>query len=75
MIKYICINETKLYNIGKEIDLKVGEEIEHFMGHMVFYKGELNYTGHIYNNNLETNFISLAEWREKQINSILDEND
>lgn len=71
--RYVCINQTKLYNVGNEITINVGETIEMFMEHMVFYNKELFYTGHIGNDNLETNFITLAEWRDKQINSILDD--
>ena len=70
LAKWICIKETTAYNVGSEKVLKVGSIIEVMFPHMIFLNKELSYLD---DGDLETSFITLAEWRDKQINSILDD--
>jgi len=70
LVKWVCIKETTLYNVGSENLLKVGSIIEVFYSTMIFFNKELSYLN---DGDLERNFITLAEWRDKQINSILDD--
>ena len=74
MIKYICLISELLYtnNVWEIIegDLYI---IEYVNKHLYYlYDNNENYLGQIWGT-ISDNFITLAEWREKQINSILDE--
>ena len=74
MIKYICTKDTIINNVfggTVEINIKEGETIEvlatSWGTYWIYYKGTIiDYTTYIHKN-----FITLAEWREQQLNSIL----
>jgi hypothetical protein len=70
LVKWICVKETTLYNVGSEKLLKVGTIIQVMFPTMIFFNKELSYLD---DGDLERNFITLAEWRDRQINSILDD--
>jgi len=69
--KWMCIIETTAYNVGSEKTLKVGSIIEVLYPTMIIFNKKLSYLD---DGDLEKNFITLAEWRDNQINSILDDN-
>jgi hypothetical protein len=70
LTQWICVKETTLYNIRSQKTLKVGSIIEVMFPTMIFFNKELSY---LVEGDLEINFITLAEWRDRQINSILND--
>ena len=70
LTKWICIEETTAYNVRSQKTLKIGSIIEVMFPTMIFIDKELSY---LEQGDLEKNFITLADWRDKQINSILDD--
>jgi hypothetical protein len=70
LTKWICIKETTAYNVRSQKTLKIGSIIEVMFPTMIFIDKELSY---LEQGDLEKNFITLADWRDKQINSILDD--
>jgi hypothetical protein len=73
--KVICI---KTFTIGRQIENEVGEIYEYYTspdeenGYWVVSKGL--YSATFFDvDRIKEYFISLSEWREQQINSILDE--
>jgi hypothetical protein len=70
LTKWICITETTAYNVGSEKTLKVGSIIEVMFPTMIIFNKVISY---LQDGDLENNFITIAEWRDKQINSILDD--
>ena len=68
--KWICIKEVTIYNIGREYILKIGEIVKVMFSTIIFFNQELSY---LLDGDLETHFVKLSEWRDKQIDSILDE--
>ena len=81
-MKYFCIKDFNNFNnLGKIIlkgdMVKVGVSTFDYKSNDIFYYDRIRKSvGVIYDiddNIIEEYFITLAQWREKQINSILDE--
>ena len=73
--KLICI---KTYILGERIENKKGEVYEYYITsdkEGIWVESEDGYSSTLFNYNaINEYFISMAEWRDKQINSILDDN-
>jgi hypothetical protein len=81
MIKHVdivvCIKDYKIYDMNfsasKDDLLKVVDILEDkFMYPLLIKDSKENYVNMSWNE-FQEHFITLAEWRDKQINSILDE--
>ena len=83
MTKYICIKQLRkdwLETINQEPYIKIGETIEvdleenfHDGTYTIFlYRNDFKYRSSILRLDID-HFISLAEWRDKQIDSILED--
>ena len=73
MIKVVCIDNIRELINGIKIydtDIKIGE-IYDALGNGLYYK--IIFNGENIGIKEKRFFITLAEWREQQINSILDE--
>lgn len=69
LLKVVCINNEEKNDILCDLTLNKIYESHYYDGISYLLKGNNGFY-HFYSSN---RFITLAEWREKQINSILDE--
>jgi len=76
MIKFICIKECEAYS-SSLFKIKVGEVVLYCPNHLKDLKSEIVFINNVLvligMKDFNDCFISLAEWREQQINSILDD--
>ena len=68
--KLISIKETTLFKVAGNVVIPTGTIINIFIDTMIIYNKELWY---LEDGVKETHFMPLSEWREKQINSILED--
>jgi len=72
MIKLLCVNKTTLPHWKKYMDfLTIGEVYESFEDHNSYYRIKINKW--LCPAFPKECFINIAEWREQQIKSILDD--
>ena len=79
MTKYICIkplrqdfSNSNYIHIGDIIEVDFEENFHDGTYTIFLYRNNLKYRSNILRLDID-HFISLAEWREKQINSILED--
>jgi len=86
MTKLVCIKECRAYSSkmgGRFVNIPVNQIVEHIVDLYLYItdldepKSEIifieNYLTLVEIKDFKDNFISIAEWRDNQINSILDD--